>query len=61
MTLTSLSAPIPLKQGLKPQVKDMPQNARDVRNIGHYGTGDSEIAIKNEEEFEKSTDCSQTF
>ncbi len=36
------------------EVKDMPQNARDVKNIGHYGTGDIEIAIKNQEEFEKS-------
>lgn len=27
---------------------------RDMRNIGHYGTGDLEISIKSEEDFQKS-------
>lgn len=27
---------------------------RDVRNIGHFGTGDLEIAIRNEEDFTKA-------
>lgn len=38
------------------EIKEMPQNGRDVRNIGHYGTGDFEITIKNENDFEKSKD-----
>lgn len=27
---------------------------RDMRNIGHYGTGDLQLSIKNEEDFEKA-------
>ena len=27
---------------------------RDMRNIGHYGTGDLEISIKSEEDFIKA-------
>jgi predicted transport protein len=30
----------------------LPPNARDVRNIGHYGTGDLEITIQSKEEIE---------
>lgn len=30
----------------------LPQNARDVREIGHYGTGDFELSVASEEEFE---------
>lgn len=35
-------------------IKDAPTNSRDMRNIGHYGTGDFELAIKTEEDFEQS-------
>lgn len=34
------------------KIKDMPSIARDVTEIGHYGTGDLEIAIKNSKDFE---------
>ena len=27
---------------------------RDMRNIGHYGTGDLEISIKTDQDFEKA-------
>ena len=30
----------------------MPEQGRDVRNIGHFGTGDFEFTIKNLEDFE---------
>lgn len=33
-----------------------PGFTRDVRNIGHYGTGDLEIQIKNDLDFEKAKD-----
>lgn len=36
---------------LKPSEIELSQNARDVTNIGHYGTGDLEIEIKNENDF----------
>ncbi len=36
------------------EIGDIPINARDVRNIGHYGTGDLEYVIKKEEELEKA-------
>ncbi len=32
----------------------MPENGRDVSNIGHFGTGDLELTIKNLEDFEKA-------
>jgi len=32
--------------------KSLPRNARDVREIGHYGTGDFELSIKTPEEAE---------
>lgn len=32
----------------------MADNQRDVRNIGHYGTGDLEVSIKHEEDVEKA-------
>ncbi len=38
------------------EIKPLPTNARDVRNIGHYGTGDFEYVIKNEDDFEKAKD-----
>ena len=31
-----------------------PAQARDVRNIGHFGTGDLEITIKNRNDFEQT-------
>lgn len=38
---------------LKPEtIVELPKFARDVRNIGHYGTGDLEITIKSEEDLE---------
>ncbi|MDQ0483992.1 hypothetical protein [Guptibacillus hwajinpoensis] len=30
------------------------QFSRDVRNIGHYGTGDLDLTIYNDEDFEKA-------
>lgn len=33
-------------------IETPPQSYRDVTNIGHYGTGDSEFTISTEEEFE---------
>lgn len=33
-------------------VKPMPQQGRDVREIGHFGTGDFELTIKNLSDFE---------
>jgi predicted transport protein len=38
---------------LKPNtLGELPRIARDVTNIGHYGTGDLEFVIKNEADFE---------
>ena len=34
------------------EIKEMPKIARDVRNIGHYGTGDFELTIHNKEDAE---------
>ena len=34
------------------EVKNLPNNARDVRDIGHYGTGDFELSIRTQEEAE---------
>ncbi len=34
------------------ELENMPKQARDVRNIGHFGTGDLEFTIKNTEDFE---------
>lgn len=34
------------------ELETMPHQARDVRNIGHFGTGDLEFTIKNSEDFE---------
>jgi len=35
-------------------IKPMPQQGRDVRNIGHFGTGDFELIIKDETDFEET-------
>ena len=32
----------------------MPKQARDVRNIGHFGTGDLELTIRNYSDFEET-------
>jgi predicted transport protein len=34
------------------ELEYFPKQARDVRNIGHFGTGDLEFTIKNAEDFE---------
>lgn len=34
------------------ELKNLPKQARDVRNLGHFGTGDLEYTIKNKEDFE---------
>ncbi|MCF8371468.1 MAG: hypothetical protein K9H64_07590 [Bacteroidales bacterium] len=34
------------------EIEKMPQQARDVRNIGHFATGDLEYSIKSYEDFE---------
>lgn len=40
---------------LNPQeVNPMPKQARDVREIGHYGTGDFELTIQNLTDFEET-------
>lgn len=36
------------------EIEMIPGFTRDVKNIGHYGTGDIEITIRSEEEFEKA-------
>ena len=36
------------------EVKPMPTQCRDVRNIGHYGTGEFELIIKDFTEFEET-------
>jgi predicted transport protein len=33
------------------ELENMPKQGRDVRNIGHFGTGDLEFTIKNSEDF----------
>lgn len=35
-------------------INDIPKNCRNVKDIGHYGTGDFEISIENENELELS-------
>jgi len=39
---------------INPKEIKIPNNGRDVSNIGHYGTGDFEITINNSEEMEMS-------
>ena len=36
------------------EFEQLPKQARDVRNIGHFGTGDLEITIKNLSDFEQT-------
>lgn len=35
-------------------VRPIPEQGRDVRNIGHYGTGEFELTLKNFKDFEKT-------
>jgi predicted transport protein len=35
------------------EIEKLPKQARDVRNIGHFGTGDLEFAIKSPDDFEE--------
>jgi len=35
-------------------IDEIPKQGRDVRNIGHFGTGDFEITIKDEQDFEET-------
>jgi predicted transport protein len=42
-----------LKAGAE-DLKNIPRNGRDVRKIGHFGTGDLEITITNQVELEES-------
>lgn len=39
---------------IEPGKMQMPKNARDVSKIGHYGTGDFELSITNENELENA-------
>lgn len=36
------------------EIGNLPKQARDVRNIGHFGTGDLELTIKNSTDFEET-------
>ncbi len=36
------------------ELGNLPKQARDVRNIGHFGTGDLELTIKNSTDFEET-------
>ena len=37
---------------LDPKELDLPKNARDVTNIGHYGTGDVELSVRRQSDLE---------
>ena len=44
-----------LRMKLDPDTVELePGFTRDMRNIGHYGTGDLEVSIKNEEDLQKA-------
>ncbi|TAK41662.1 MAG: hypothetical protein EPO28_08350 [Saprospiraceae bacterium] len=36
------------------EIQPLPDQARDVRNIGHFGTGEFELTVKNMNDFEKT-------
>lgn len=36
------------------EIKNMPKNARDMRNVGHYGTGDFQLTVRTPEEAEEA-------
>ena len=36
------------------EVSPMPKQGRDVRNIGHFGTGDFELTLQNSEDFKET-------
>ena len=37
---------------LDPKTLDLPENARDTTNIGHFGTGDLELSIRSQSDLE---------
>jgi len=37
---------------LPPDSKTLPANGRDVSQVGHWGTGDIELSISNQAEFD---------
>jgi predicted transport protein len=39
---------------IDPKKIQIPENGRDVTEIGHYGTGDFELTISNSEEYERA-------
>jgi predicted transport protein len=39
---------------IKPRKIRIPDNGRDISEIGHFGTGDFELTITNLTEFERS-------
>jgi predicted transport protein len=45
---------------INPKEIQIPHNGRDVSNIGHFGTGDFEITIMNNEELEKAKEFIKT-
>ena len=38
------------------EINPLPAEARDVRNIGHFGTGDFELTLRSMDEFERTKD-----
>ncbi len=36
------------------EIPNMPKQGRDVRNIGHYGTGDFELTLHHLSDFEET-------
>jgi len=46
---------------VNPETVELEQGfSRDVRNIGHYGTGDLEITIKNQTDLDKAKKLIET-
>ncbi len=39
---------------LSPKIIQIPKNGRDVSDVGHYGTGDFEITLSNNDDFENA-------
>ncbi len=36
------------------EIQPLPKQGRDVSEIGHYGTGDFELALKDDDDFEET-------
>jgi len=36
------------------EIQPLPKQARDVRQIGHWGTGDFQLTIRNRQDFEET-------